>query len=115
MTGRAFRAGLAVFACAATVALTPAAVAGASTSPGPTLTLTRNCEALPGANTVNVILSGFPPFTPFEGTLEFDGAGIGPLQLTTDANGSFDSSTVGFIGSLSPPRSRRPSFGKEAR
>ena len=81
----------------------PAAAASASTSSisGPTLTLKRNCD-FPPANYVNVILSGFPPFTPFEGTLEFDGAGIGPIQLTTDENGNFDSSSVGFVGSFEP-------------
>ena len=81
----------------------PAAAASASTSSisGPTLTLKRNCD-FPPANYVNVILSGFPPFTPFGGTLEFDGAGIGPIQLTTDENGNFDSSSVGFVGSFEP-------------
>ena len=34
----------------------------------PTLTLKRTAT-IPGANTVNVILSGFPTFTPFEATL----------------------------------------------
>lgn len=104
MTGVAFRTGLAVLACAATTALAPYAVAGANGSSisEPTLTLTRNCEAIAGANTVDVILSGFPPFTPFEATLLFDLSGVGPIQLTTDANGSFDSSTIGHIGSFEP-------------
>ena len=49
----------------------PAAAASASTSSisEPTLTLKRNCD-FPPANYVNVIFSGFPPFTPFEGTLQ---------------------------------------------
>jgi hypothetical protein len=103
MTGRPLRAALAVLAFAALAALAPYAVAGASASSisKPTLTLKRNCD-FPPANYVNVILSGFPPFTPFEATLGFDGNEIGPIQLTTDENGSFDSSSVGFIGPLEP-------------
>jgi hypothetical protein len=68
-------------------------------APEPTLTLQRACV---GFNSVDVILTGFPPFTPFEGSLEFDGSGIGPLQLTTDANGDFNSATIGHIGSSDP-------------
>jgi hypothetical protein len=84
------------------LALPSVSSAAPASATQPTLSIERNCEAIPGANTVDVILSGFPPFTPFEATLEFDGSGVGPIQLTTDANGSFDSSTVGFIGSFEP-------------
>ena len=82
--------------------LPSASSAAPASAAQPTLSIERNCEAIPAANTVNVILSGFPAFTPFQATLEFDGSGIGPIQLTTDENGSFDSSTVGFVGNFEP-------------
>jgi hypothetical protein len=87
-------------AAVVTVALAlPAGASGATKAPEPTLTLQRACV---GFNSVDVILTGFPPFTPFEGSLEFDGSGIGPLQLTTDANGDFNSATIGNAGSFEP-------------
>ena len=79
------------------MALPSASSAAPASATQPTLSIERNCEAIPGANTVDVILSGSPPSTPFQATLEFDESGIGPIQLTTDENGSFDSSTVGLI------------------
>jgi hypothetical protein len=72
----------------------------AATTDEPTLSLQRACYV--GYNSVDVILTGFPPSTPFEASLEFDGAGIGPIQLTTDVNGDFNSATIGHIGSIEP-------------
>ena len=103
MTGRPLRAALAVLAFAALAAL--AAVRRCQRQHQLDFRAYAHAQAqlrLSSANYVNVILSGFPPFTPFEGTLEFDGAGIGPIQLTTDENGNFDSSSVGFVGSFEP-------------
>jgi hypothetical protein len=94
---RARRLALATVAIIALVL--PASASGDRTTTEPTLTIERDCEAFPGLNSADVILTGFPPFTSFEATLEFPiGNGIGPVELTTDASGSFHSDSVGEIG-----------------
>jgi hypothetical protein len=101
MTGRIRVAALAALAAATFSIAAPAEANRSGTSPsGPTLTLVRDCEL--GFNAVDVILGGFPPLTTFEATLQFDGGGVGPLQLTTDANGFFNSHDIGHVGSFDP-------------
>ena len=51
---------------------------------------------------MNVILSGFPAFTPFQATLEFDGKRDRSDSAHDHEDGSFDSSTVGFVGNFEP-------------
>jgi hypothetical protein len=63
----------------------------------PALSLQRDCSLYPPFHGVDVSLSGFPPNTPFAGTIEFPGGGTGgPAQFTTDVNGNFD---IGPFGS----------------
>ena len=56
----------------------------------PTLTLVEWCPVIDGVQFygVEASLSGFPPFTPFEGSLLLDGSG-GYGSFTTDAAGNF--------------------------
>jgi hypothetical protein len=77
----------------------PSASNAAPKAPEPTLTLQRACI---GFNSVDVILTGFPPFTSFDAFLGFDGGGVEVDQLMTDANGGFNSATVGHVGSFDP-------------
>jgi hypothetical protein len=74
---------------------------GSGGKPGePTLTLEPACYV--GYNAVDAFLTGFPPFTPFEALLEWNGNALGPIELTTDADGNFNSGEVGHIGDDAP-------------
>jgi hypothetical protein len=76
-----------------------ALAAPATSSAAPTLTVERDCSRFPTFHGVTITLSGFPPDTPFTGTVRFpEGGGVGPAELTTDAAGSY---TIGF-GSEEP-------------
>ena len=64
--------------------------APATATAQPTLTLTRDCSGFPPLHGVSVRLSGFPPLTPFQGSLARPtGPVLGPVGFTTDAAGSF--------------------------
>ena len=105
------RVGLVALAVAlAVVATGGVGAAAANAQPAatqPTLRILPDCETFadsqPPANSVRVLLSGFPPNTPFEGTLEMpDGGTVMPEDLRTDANGNFDSLSVGSVGTFEP-------------
>jgi hypothetical protein len=84
------------------VAVASLAVAAMLASPGvstaaPTLTLQKNCSLYPPFHGIDVSLSGFPPNTPFAGTLEFPGGGTaGPATFSTDSAGNL---AIGPFGS----------------
>ena len=64
--------------------------APATATAQPTLTLTRDCSRFPPLHGLNVRLSGFPPSTPFEGTLAPPtGPILGPVGLMTNDAGTF--------------------------
>ena len=82
----------------------------------PTLSIERNCEAIPGANTVNVIAQRVPGLYAFRrphwssmeaGSVRFSSRPMRMGASIRPASGSLETS--------SPSRSRRPSFGQEAR
>ena len=101
MSAGSNRVVLLTLAVAAVAVFGPTGVAsGKSTGTSqPTLTLERDCEAFPGFNSVNATLTGFPPFTSFEATLDFPvGGSVGPVAGTTDAFGNWDSRQAGQIG-----------------
>ena len=105
MRTKSLRIGIAVLAVAATAALGPSGVASGKAPPTthPRIILERDCETFKdeGASSVTIRLMGFPPFTPFEATLELsDGTGVGPIRDTTDANGNWE--PFGQIGSFTP-------------
>jgi RTX calcium-binding nonapeptide repeat (4 copies) len=69
----------------------------------PRISLEKDCEAFQdsGASSIDIRLTGFPPFTPFNGRLDLsDGFGYGPVHETTDASGNWES--LGPVGSFSP-------------
>jgi hypothetical protein len=106
--------GVRVVVVAVALAMLPTSAGGAvaanakpASETQPTLRLVPDCETFadwdPPANSVRVLLSGFPPNIPFQGTLiTADGAGVGPVNLRTDANGAFDSLSIGSTGSYVP-------------
>jgi hypothetical protein len=64
--------------------------APAPASAQPTLTLARDCSRFPPLHGLSLRLSGFPPTTPFQGTLARPtGSVLGPVGLITDPAGSF--------------------------
>jgi hypothetical protein len=77
-----------------------AAPSAAQTATQPTLTLTRDCSRYPPFHGVDASLSGFPPNTPFLGTIFFPGGGgAGPVPFSTDSSGNFH---IGPFGSDLP-------------
>jgi hypothetical protein len=85
----------------ATLGPTPVASGHGGGVTEPRLTLQRDCEAFPGFNSIDIFLTGLPPFTPFVGTLTAaGGAGVGPVDLTTDESGNF--TFIGPIGITEP-------------
>jgi hypothetical protein len=90
---------------ASTLLLTSGAAKSATSTP--TVTIEKACGVVPtfppGTNVARVTLTGFPPFTTVQGTLQLPGGtGIGPVQVTTDASGSWDQAQFGFIGTPVP-------------
>jgi len=64
--------------------------APAPASAQPTLTLARDCSRFPPLHGLSLRLTGFPPTTPFQGTLARPtGSVLGPVGLITDPAGSF--------------------------
>jgi hypothetical protein len=100
------RASLAALAVAAIAAPGLSSVAsGKAVGPTqPTLTVVRDCERFPDPyNSAHATVRGLPAFTPFEATLGFPvGNGVGPIKLRTDANGTWDQASLGFVGTGDP-------------
>ena len=64
--------------------------APATATAQPTLTLSRDCSGFPPLHGLTVRLSGFPPSTPFRGTLTRPtGSVLGPVDFFTDPAGNF--------------------------
>src|SRR5688572_18497557 len=79
-----------LFAIGLVVAVVSAPEVAAAKGEVPTLTLVEWCPVIDGVQFygVEVSLSGFPPFTSFDGSLTLDGSG-GSGSFTTDAAGNF--------------------------
>lgn len=85
---------LVIVVVAATALIALPTTAGAQTNK-PTLTLTPYCFSANGVQYYGAqgSLSGFPPFTPFQGSLRLDATQAG-TDATTDASGNYG--PVGF-------------------
>jgi hypothetical protein len=72
----------------------------------PTVTIEPACGAIPAfpdTNVARVNLSGFPPVTTVQATLELpNGFTFGPGEVTTDADGNWDQEQLGLVGSHVP-------------
>jgi hypothetical protein len=82
------------------LAVASLAVAASLASPplstaAPTITLDRDCSRYPTLHGINIRLSGFPPITPFAGTLEFPDGAIFGATFSTDSAGNFAAGPFG--------------------
>ena len=119
---------LAIIGLAAAVLLTVPGVASARTAK-PTLTLVEYCPVVDGQQFygVQVSLSGFPPNTPFDASLVFDGSEFSVSTMTDEFGNfcpnavaisepvEFATSRVVFVGGELVQTLKRPCHGPPTR